>query len=113
MQQRILGTVSQIAGLLTTGIAGPEAAPFGAAAEAAVGLGKVIWSVFHPHTGHTSQHNTLAEAVSAGAAHMQTQQPGVVEKADPNVAFTITPQIRVSGADVAKLPKQAGSSSTA
>jgi len=104
LSQRILAAVNQIAGLLTTGVAGPEAAAGATAFDAVEGLGKVIWSVFHPHTNHTSQHSTLAEAVAAGAQHMATQQPGVVEKADENVAFTITPQIRVSGADVAKLP---------
>jgi len=104
LSQRILSAVNQVAGLLTSGYAGPIPAAAGAATEAVEGLGKVVWSVFHPHTNHTSQHNTLAEAVAAGAQHMATQQPGVVEKADENVAFTITPQIRVSGADVAKLP---------
>lgn len=112
LADRIAAAAQEVGQVLSTGVAGPEAGVIGQAAELAAGVGDVIWHMFNPHTGITTKHKTLSDAITSGAAHMQAQQPDVVANADPNTSFEITPVVHITGADVAKLPVQAGSGST-
>ena len=104
LADKIQAATNEIGQVLSTGIAGTEGAEIGQAAELAAGVGNVIWQIFNPHTGHTAKHKTLKDAVAAGAAHMQQQQAGAVDKGDPNVGFDVTPMVHVTAADVKKLP---------
>jgi len=104
LADKISQAVGQVGKVLTSGVAGPEGQLAGGAIEAVAGLGKVIWETFHPHTQHTSQHGSLQEAILAGAQHMTERQSDAVAQAKDNVAFTITPKVQITAADVAKLP---------
>jgi hypothetical protein len=108
----VLTEAGKVASLLSTGIAGPQAAAVGTLAAEIAKVGGLVWKVVNPHTGATSKHPTLAAAKQAAVANLNAQHPTSVESASPNAAVEITPVISVTAADAAAIGVPSGASST-
>lgn len=104
LAQKILASVSDVAKVLETGVAGPQAAEAGAIADVASGTGSVIWQLFNPATNKTSQHASLSDAVNQAAVDMHTKQAHAVATKSTAAHVVITPAVKLTAADVAAMP---------
>jgi len=109
---KITGVAEIVGGELAQAAPGTLPGAIATAVTLGAGVFNMIWKMFNPHTNTVSYHPTAQDAIAAGAAHMQAQQPDAVAQQPPNVAFEVSPVYQVSAADVAAMPKQAGQSST-
>ena len=109
---KITGIAQVVGGELAQAAPGTLPGAIATAVTLGAGVFNMIWKMFNPHTNTVSYHASAQDAIAAGAAHMQAQQPDAVAQQPPNVAFEVSPVYQVSAADVAAMPKQAGQSST-
>jgi len=103
LEEQLAQTTQQIGAVLSTGVAGSQAAKAGQTAELAAGIGTVIWELFNPSTNQTSQHASLADAVNQSSVDMHKRQKHAVDTKSTSAHALITPKVLVTAADVAQL----------